>query len=160
MVHKILSLDLGSNTGWCYLEDGKIINSGVATFKKHKDEKPGKKFFEFQNFLIDFNGVDEIYYEIVPRTMSRYAAEVYHGFLAILHVFNYSMDIRCSGIYSGTWKKEFTGKGNAKKHEVCKQAIDIGWLNGKAGTDQKNDEADSIGVAFAIQQKRGITVTF
>lgn len=151
---------MGSTTGWCYIEDAVIKHTGVATFKKHKDEKPGKKFFDFQNWLIEFNGVDEVFYEIVPQVASRAAGETYHGMLAMLHTFNYSLGLRCCGIYANSWKKEFTGNGHSKKIDVCKQAIDLGWKRGEVGTDKLNDEADSIGIAYALLQKRGVKLRF
>lgn len=161
-MYKVLSLDLGTNLGWCLIEGEKIIDSGVTVLRHSTSEPHGVIYTRFMNFLADerFADVDELFYEQVARHVSRHSAEMYYGLLAHLKVHKHAVRARMAGLYPPTWKKTFTGNGHAKKVEVCNQAIDLGWKNGTPNTDEKNDEADAIGIAFAIFDQRGVDLSF
>lgn len=156
--YTVLSLDLGSTIGWAICQGAKIGYSGTKCFSA-KDSHPGHRFLHFQNWLYDFSGVNEIIYEDVPRFESAGAAKVYCGFLAVLQIFCLANRVRLTGIKSNSVKKEFTGKGNAKKIEMCARCHLIGWKNGKEGTELDHDEADAIAALMVVMSRREVQVT-
>ena len=155
--YTILSLDLATSCGWCFISDAEYRYSGVLDLPKHS-ANPGLHFLKFQNWLQDFRGVDEIFYEDVPRFESKAAAQVYCGQRAILHVFRVTHGIRVTSIKSNSVKKEFAGNGNAPKELMCKVAHALGWLHGHPDTDIDHDEADAFATAYVILQRRGVTM--
>jgi hypothetical protein len=64
--HTILSLDLGNNLGWAKVVNGVIVQSGVVSLFR-KDAHPGDRFLRFSNWLRTHKGLNEIFYEDVPR---------------------------------------------------------------------------------------------
>lgn len=60
------------------------------------------------------------------------------------------------------------GKGKGEKMRarpmgkiyVCNKLIEMGWKNGEHDTDKNHDEADAIGVAFALMKKRNQELKF
>lgn len=155
--YTVLSLDLGSTIGWAICQDKIIKHSGTHTFFS-KDSHPGHRFLHFQNWLVDFIGVNEIIYEDVPRFESAAAAKVYCGFLAVLQIFCLANGIRITGIKASSVKKDFTGKGNAKKEVMCERCHALGWQNGKPGTLLDHDEADAIATMIVVMARRGVEV--
>lgn len=155
--HTTLSLDLGSTIGWAICRDAKIMHSGTHSFSA-KDSHPGHRFLHFQNWLHDFAGVNEIIYEDVPRFESAGAAKVYCGFLAVLQIFCLVNGVRITGIKASSVKKEFTGKGNAKKIQMCAQCHALGWQNGLEGTELDHDEADAIATLVVVMARREVQV--
>lgn len=151
--HSILSLDLGTTCGWCLVKDGVARFSGTLALPGPK-EHPGRRFLRFGNWLNDFRGVNEIFYEDVPRFESAKAARVYCGLLSILQVFCLQHGIRMSSIKSNSVKKEFTGNGNAKKPVMCQVAHRLGWRGGHPGSDVDHDEADAIACAWVVLKRR------
>jgi Holliday junction resolvasome RuvABC endonuclease subunit len=158
--HTVLSLDLGSSTGWCLGQNNVIEYSGVKSFYI-KDSHPGLRFKKFYNWLLKFRNVDEIFVEdVVQRFLSMHSARVYCGLLAMLQVFCITHSIRLTGIKPSAVKLAFTGRGGAKKAEMCNAAIKLGWANGKLDTETNNDEADACAIYYAVMKKRGYDVTF
>lgn len=157
----VLSLDLGTNLGWCFSEDGKVVASGVYVLKNNS---LGERWTDFHNWLSDFVGVTEIVYEEVPisgvgkikdkdgkkvpRGMAQ--ARVYFGLMAMLEIFvrTSSPKPHITPYHLGTLKKVFTGHGNATKADMCKKCHQLGWKGGRVGTDNQNDEADAIALQF------------
>ncbi len=162
--HKVLSLDLGSNTGWCYAKDNKIQITGVTTFNE-PGAHPGLRFLRFRNWLVQFAKINEIFYEDTPMYASLVHARVNCGMLAVLHSFSLEFSIPVTCMHSMSIKKAFTGAGKAAKginpkQPICDAAHALGWLGGKKGTTMCNDEADAIAIYFSIMQRRGFQVTF
>lgn len=156
--HTALSLDLGSTIGWAICKDAKIEFSGTHTFSA-KDAHPGHRFLHFRNWLIAFKGVKEVIYEDVPRFESAGAAKVYCGFLAVVQMFCLEHGIRLTGIKASSVKKDFTGKGNAKKEVMCAHCHAMGWKGGKLGTILDHDEADAIATMVVVMARREVQVT-
>lgn len=157
--YTILSLDLGTNLGWCLVQGGQYRFSGTLNLPDSKMD-PGLRFVKFQNWLQDFRGVNEIYYEDVPRFESKWSAMAYCGLLAILMVFRLTHGIRVTCIKSNSVKKEFTGNGNADKQHMCKVAHKLGWPGGHPGTDIDHDEADAVATAWVILKRKGVEMRF
>jgi len=157
--YTILALDLGTNMGWCLGEDSVIVASAVEVFGA-KDAHPGHRFLKFQNWLLQFNGVNEIYYEDVPRYVSKNNARVYCGFLAVLQIYSLATGTRLTCMKANSVKKEFTGNGRAEKADMCEAALKLGWANGEYGGSLNHDEADAIGIFYAIEKRRGNEVRF
>src|SRR3989337_2172755 len=62
----ILALDCATKTGFCLLNAGKIVESGVMDFSKKRGESNGMMFFRFRNWLnslLDY-GVNLAVYEL------------------------------------------------------------------------------------------------
>lgn len=158
--HTVLSLDLGLDVGWCIGRNNQILVSGIKSFRSKKGTHPGKKFADFHNWLLNFSKVDEVFFEIVPKFESMHAALVYAGMRAQLDSFLYHTRIGATGVYPTTVKKIFTGHGKADKVKMCEHAHHLGWMGGKKGTADFNDEADACAVYYTVMNKRGIEVTF
>ncbi len=158
--YTILSLDLGTNLGWCLVKNGVIVQSGVFPLKT-KSEKPGSKLSRFENdFLRRFVGVSEIVYEEVAFVSYEYQHRLYSALWGIVSMFTYRHNIRLIGINASTVKKQFTGDGHAKKVAVCEQAHRMGWKHGEPGTDLDHDEADAIALGVVNLGRRGIVAQF
>ena len=155
--YTVLSLDLGTNCGWCLVKNGVIRFSGVVALPA-SDSHPGHRFTKFQNWLQEFRGVNEIFYEDVPRFESAAAARVYCGLLAFVQVFCLVQGIRLTNIKPNSVKMEFTGKGNADKKRMCEVAHKLGWKGGHKDTDIGHDEADAIACAVVIMNRRNVQV--
>lgn len=155
--YTVLALDLGTNTGWCLVKDGVIKFSGCLSLPA-SESHPGHRFLKFSNWLQQFRGVNEVFYEDVPRFESAKAARVYCGLLCIVQMFCLTQGLRMTNIKSNTVKKDFTGNGNADKRKMCEVAHKIGWKGGHKETDIGHDEADAIACAFVILQRRGVDV--
>lgn len=160
MSHIVLSLDLGSNMGWCLIKDNQILYSGVAHHKPKLETKKGTKFRDFQLWIEEFGNLDEIWYEEVLFVTSRNQMLIWAGYLAILQIYGVTANIPVVGVSPGAWKKAFTGNGAAKKPEICNKAIELGWKNGEYNTEKNNDEADAIGIAFAMMASRDKELEF
>jgi len=157
--YTILSLDLGTTCGWCFIAGGEYRYSGILELPKHSVD-PGHHFLTFRNWLQKFHGVSEIIYEEVPRFESKAAAQVYCGQRAEVHVFRKIHGMRLSNIKSNSVKKAFTGNGNAPKELMCKVAHQLGWQHGHADTDIDHDEADAVATAWVVLQRRGAMLNF
>lgn len=157
--HQILSLDLATSAGWCYIEGTEYLYSGVLSLKDQGGHG-GLRFLKFQNWLHDYRGVNEIFYEKIDRFESGDAAKVYCGLRAILLLFSLQHGIQVHGLTPKTIKKHFTGNGNASKELVCKVAHQLGWKHGELDTDIDHDEADAIALAYAILERREQELVF
>lgn len=153
--HTILSLDLGSTTGWCFVRNGVIVESDVVNLVR-KNTHPGDRFLRFQNFLSQYKGVSEICYENVPGFKSADAARVHCGLLSIVQMFCHVRGIRMTAIKPKTIKKEFAGNGNADKAAMCRTAHRLGWKNGHPDTDIDHDECDAIALAWVKLKRAGV----
>jgi hypothetical protein len=130
----ILSLDLGTTTGWALRSrDGSIV-SGSQSFKPERFESGGMRILRFSRWLtqvavetvgeprpplgtefIEKTLIDVIVFEEVRRHIGTDASHVYGGLLGQLEMMAELRQIPCKGIPVGTIKKHATGKGNANK---------------------------------------------
>ncbi len=134
---KILSLDLGSITGWAMNSDG--IHGGVLNLKGGRYEGGGMRFLRFRQWLDALPVIPEvIVYEEVRRHMGTDAAHIYGGLQGQLTAWAEERKIPYEGIPVGTIKKFITGKGNAGKKEV------IAGVEKKGFAPEDDNHADAL----------------
>lgn len=126
---KILSIDLGTKTGWALSHPDGTITSGVENFKPSRFEGGGMRFLRFKRWLNVVNesagGIECVYFEEVRRHLGVDAAHVYGGFMAHLTAWCEINNIPYTGIPVGTIKKHATNYGNANKDKMIEAAARI-----------------------------------
>jgi hypothetical protein len=130
----ILSLDLGTTTGWALRSrDGSIV-SGSQSFKPQRFEGGGMRNLRFNRWLseiavetveeprppfgaefIEKTLIDVIVFEEVRSHAGTDAAQIYGGLMGQVEVLGETKKIPYEGVPVGTIKKHATGKGNANK---------------------------------------------
>lgn len=156
----LLALDLGTNLGWAYAEDGVIKKSGIKSLMAHGD-LPGRRFIRFYDWLAPFRGVDAVYFEdVMGHGPGLQAARIYGGMLAVLQMFVYGNRVPLSGMAVSTLKKATTGHGRADKDMMCLMMHRAGWQGGVKGTMIDHDEADACALILAIAEKKGYSARF
>ncbi len=127
----ILSLDLGTTTGWALRSRNGSIVSGSQSFKPQRFEGGGMRYLRFVRWLsevavsdeteegqvkrVNDTLLDQIVFEEVRRHAGVDAAHAYGGFMSHLTSFAERHAIPYEGVPVGTIKKHATGKGNANK---------------------------------------------
>lgn len=127
----------------------------------------GHRLRRFYNWLNDFGGVSEVYYEIsgIPagsgaRNRSVASNEVQIQLKGILSMFCACYRIPMTGMHNATLKKSFTGYGRADKEDMCRFAHNLGWPGGVPGTAMDHDAADAIALIVCIEKENGNAVRF
>lgn len=137
----ILTLDLGTKTGWALRSSDRLVTSGTAEFKHDRYQGGGMRFLKFKQWLnqmlLAVDQIDAIYFEEVRRHLGVDAAHAYGGFLAHLTAWCEQHGIAYEGVPVGTIKRHVTGKGNANKAKVI-QAV---RLLGYCPTDDNETDA-------------------
>lgn len=152
---KILGIDPGTRCGWAVLEDGKPIASGVWDLSAKRHEGGGMRFVRLRCYLDEIAGlgIDAVGYEEVRRHMGVDAAHVYGGVVAVLAAWCESAKpkpLPYRGIPVGTVKKLATGKGNAKKDQMCAAVVS------RFGFEPKDDNhADALFIALQLGKELG-----
>lgn len=146
----ILSLDLGTTTGWA-IRHGYGIDSGSIAFKPTRFEGGGMRYLRFQrwldNTLKNVGRIDEIYFEEVRRHLGVDAAHAYGGFLSHLTAWCEVHEIPYQGVPVGTIKKFLTGRGNASKAEMIREVRMSGYY------PKDDNEADALALLrFAVHK--------
>jgi Holliday junction resolvasome RuvABC endonuclease subunit len=122
----ILTLDLGTKTGWALRSSDTLITSGTVAFRHDRYQGGGMRFLRFKHWLdgmlATVTRIDAIYFEEVRRHLGVDAAHAYGGFLAHLSAWCEQHEIAYEGVPVGTIKRHVTGKGNAGKAKVI-QAV-------------------------------------
>lgn len=136
---RTLAIDLGTRTGWA-TQDDDDIQSGYEDFKVARGSGGGMRFVQFRKWLNTLVKPDQVVYEMVMRHVGTDAAHVYGGFLAIMTAWCEEHGIPYYGIGVTYIKKQWTGKGNAKKEDMIAETQRRGY----AITD--NNEADAIAI--------------
>ena len=140
---RVLSLDLGTTTGWAISGSSGFITSGSVDFRPGRFQGGGMRYLRFRRWLdelltsssIKFG---EVYFEEVRRHLGVDAAHAYGGFMATLTAWCEKNYIPYQGVPVGTIKKFATGKGNAGKQQVIDAMKECGH-------DPKDDnEADAL----------------
>ena len=118
----ILSLDLGTRTGWALLGRDGSITSGSESFKPQRFEGGGMRYLRFKRWLTEIersaDGLDAVYFEEVRCHAGVDAAHAYGGFMAHLTAWCEHHQIPYRGVPVGTIKKHATGRGNAGKADM------------------------------------------
>ena len=150
---KILTLDLGTKTGWALKDQNNQISSGTQSFKPQRFEGGGMRYLRFKKWLEELNqlsgGINQIYFEEVRRHIGVDAAHAYGGFLAHLSAWCEDNQIPYLGIPVGTIKKSLTGKGNANKQAMINSVKDLGF------NPIDDNEADALALLDLIIKQGG-----
>lgn len=146
----ILALDLGTKTGWAFIDHGHI-ESGVQDFSAKRGESAGMRYLHFRRWLFAIAGVppaprvDLIVYEM-PHLRGGAAATVLAGLQTRVEEFCAEMDIEHAPVHSATLKKFTTGSGRGDKLAMQQASIERGWWgfkgNGMVATD--DNEVDAV----------------
>ena len=150
----ILSLDLGTTTGWAIHSKQDVITSGTISFKNDRWQGGGMRFLKFNRFLNELNEnagpISMVFFEEVRRHMGVDAAHAYGGFMAHLTAWCEQQNIAYEGVPVGTIKRHATGKGNANKILMIESAKARGHL------PADDNEADALALVYwAIDQRIG-----
>lgn len=120
---KILSLDLGSKTGWaCQFTDGRR-ESGVQDFSLKRGESPGMRYIRFNAWLVELIGLGRpelIVYEM-PHHRGGAATEILNGLATRVQEHCARFKIDHHAVHSATLKKWATGSGRASKEDMIKE---------------------------------------
>ena len=127
----ILTLDLGTKTGWALKTSDGLITSGTAQFKNDRWQGGGMRYLKFKHWLeemlITVDGIDAIYYEEVRRHLGVDAAHAYGGFMGHLTAWCEHHQVAYEGVPVGTIKRHATGKGNANKAAMILAVKNLGY---------------------------------
>jgi Holliday junction resolvasome RuvABC endonuclease subunit len=122
MNNTILTLDLGTTTGWALRPQNGQTAHGFVSFKSQRFEGGGMRYLRFKHWLAEIKTmtgeINAVYFEEVRRHVGVDAAHVYGGLMATLTTWCEHHRIPYQGVPVGTIKKHATGKGNAGKAEV------------------------------------------
>ena len=150
----ILSMDLGSKTGWALRQTDGQITSGVVEFRPGRFEGGGMAFLRFKGWLdevLTYAGpLEAVHFEEIRSHAGTTAAHVYGGFLACLTSWCEKRSIPYQGVPVGTIKRHATGKGNAGKAAV------IAAMRAKGHAPGDDNEADALAILhWALDQEVG-----
>ncbi|MEW8420106.1 MAG: hypothetical protein AB2669_08455 [Candidatus Thiodiazotropha endolucinida] len=144
----LLSLDLGSTTGWATRSQYGVITSGTIMFKNDRFQGGGMRYLKFTRWLDELlstvGSLETVYFEEVRRHLGVDAAHAYGGFLASLTAWCEEHAIPYEGVPVGTIKRHVTGKGNASKATV----IEAVRQRGHQPTD--DNEADALALLYWV----------
>ena len=150
----ILSLDLGTQTGWALQQPDGAVTSGSETFKPGRFEGGGMRFLRFKRWLTELkqttDGLDAVYFEEVRRHAGVDAAHLYGGFLAQLTAWCEHHAIPYQGVPVGTIKKHATGKGNASKADM------VGAMRARGFQPVDDNEADALALLLWALAQEGV----
>ena len=151
----ILTLDLGTRTGWALVDRDGNITSGTVEFKQDRWQGGGMRFLRFRAWLDEVNrlasGFDQLIYEQVRRHAGTDASHLYGGWLAILEVWCEQNLVAYQGVPVGTIKRHATGRGNASKPDMIAAARARGF------SPADDNEADAIAILhWALETKGGV----
>lgn len=139
----VLTIDLGSTTGWMLKQVGGAQAHGVWKLKGGRFEGGGMRYLRFRNELESIHAqvpLDLVFFEEVRRHNGTDAAHVYGGLLATLTAFCEEHSVAYEGVPVAVIKKFVTGKGNADKKAVIAAVRAYGYV-----VDDDN-EADAIAI--------------
>jgi Holliday junction resolvasome RuvABC endonuclease subunit len=151
-MNTILSLDLGTATGWAVTTQDGSITSGTESFKPHRFEGGGMRYLRFKRWLTEVNSMarlDAVYFEEVRHHAGVDAAHAYGGFMAHLTAWCEHHRIPYQGVPVGTIKKHVTGKGNSDK------AAMMVAVQAKGYTPTDDNEADAIALLLWAIERSG-----
>jgi Holliday junction resolvasome RuvABC endonuclease subunit len=142
----ILSIDLGTSTGWALYDGLGGFTSGTVSFKPKRFEGGGMRYLRFSRWLNEVIAIsgkpDSIYFEEVRRHLGVDAAHAYGGFLSTLTCWCENNHIPYEGIPVGTIKKFISGKGNANKQQVIDEIKKRGHM------PNDDNEADALALLY------------
>lgn len=155
---RILGLDLGTNTGWCVMEqdaEGIHLHKTNVYRLHHMMELHGSvgRWIGFLLLLNEHGGdCDHIAFENVPSTVhsAPHAARVYGGLLATLELFAKEHHKPLVPITIQSAKKAMTGTAKASKKMMLEAARN---RYGRITQVIDDNQADAMGVTLAALQQ-------
>ena len=154
MIETILTLDLGTTTGWACKTEDTTITHGWVSLKTGRFEGGGMRYLRFKQWLSQLKGqvgeIGVVYFEEVRRHQGVDAAHVYGGLMATLTAWCEHHKIPYQGVPVGTIKLHATGKGNAGKAQM----IEAMQLKGHPVTD--DNEADALAILHWALEKHNV----
>ena len=154
-MHKILALDLGTNTGWALFQQENSntrhqVFSGTINFKNDRFQGGGMRFLRFKNWLneVGQHDITSVYFEEVRRHLGVDAAHAYGGFLATLTAWCEEWKFPYQGVPVSHIKRHVTGKGNASKQDVINAVRAMGYH------PKDDNEADALALLELIRKEK------
>lgn len=151
----VIGFDLGTKCGYAVreVESGKILESGTFNMTPKKADFYGKRFSVFRSYIRSLvmqyhDRLAGVAHEEVNFFKAAWAAQVYGGFLAVLTMTLFDLDLFSSGVGT-TELKKFAGKGNFKKEDMLAAAKLKGWNVGSAD----DNEIDAMWVSEYLRVK-------
>lgn len=148
----ILSLDLGTHTGWAVRRRSGAISYGTDEFPDHK-AAPGQRWVDFRYWLAQKMNDEQIhlliYENVVFTHSSSQASNVYGGFLALAQMGARTRNIPFRAVAVPTVKKHWTGSGRAKKPDMIAEARRRGF---RPDTDNAADALAILHWAIAREE--------
>ncbi|WP_199286092.1 crossover junction endodeoxyribonuclease RuvC [Paracoccus suum] len=149
----LLSLDLGTTTGWALHGADGMITSGTVSFRQGRFDGGGMRYLRFTNWLTELDRlsgpISAIWFEEVRRHAGTDAAHVYGGLMATLTAWAELRGVPYDGVPVGTIKRHATGKGNANKDAMLAAARARGF------SPADDNEADAIAILLWALETRG-----
>ncbi len=149
---KILALDTATKTGWCLLENGRIVESGVQDFTKKRGESNGMMFLRFRKWLtdmvLDYDPELVIYEQAHHRGGA--STEIGVNLTGRVQEICAGHKINFTTIHTATLKKFATGSGRGEKQAIMDRA-EL-YLNRKPIDD---NEADAVMMALYADNEYG-----
>ena len=144
----ILTLDLGTLTGWALKDNHGNIVSGTMDFKPGRFEGGGMRYLRFKRWLSEIRksvgDIDVVYFEEVRRHLGVDAAHTYGGFMSQLMAWCEDLMTPYHGVPVGTIKKSACGKGNANKSAMIEAA------KARGHNPADDNEADAICLLYYV----------
>jgi Holliday junction resolvasome RuvABC endonuclease subunit len=148
----ILSLDLGTKTGYAIHQRGGQMTAGSESFAPKLMDGVAARAFKFKRFLPAVTQGIEIqvcYYERVLHHSAVQAAHVYGLLEGLLQMWADTNNVRLVAVSPKTIKKFWTGTGNANKILMMSECEKRGFRVGK-----DDDMSDAIALLhYAIEQE-------
>jgi Holliday junction resolvasome RuvABC endonuclease subunit len=136
-----LALDLGTTTGFAWTAANGCVVSGTWDLRPKKFEGGGWRFIKFQQYLDALHAlqpIEMVWFEAVRRHIGTDAGHVYGGLMGKLQEWCDRQGVPYQGVPVQTIKKEWTGKGNAKKDAMIAECLSRGF------EPHDDNEADAI----------------
>jgi len=153
-VHRaILTLDLGTTTGWALRASDSLITSGTVSFRPSRYDGGGMRYLRFRSWLdniaANVGGLVAVYFEEVRAHAGTDAAHLYGGFLATLTAWCEQRSVPYQGVPVGTIKRHVTGKGNADKTAV------MAAIRARGYAPADDNEADALALLLWALETNG-----
>jgi Holliday junction resolvasome RuvABC endonuclease subunit len=149
----VLTLDLGTTTGWALRTGDGMIASGTVSFRPSRYDGGGMRYLRLRAWLdqvaIDAGAIATIHFEEVRRHVGTDAAHLYGGFLATLTAWCEQRGIAYQGAPVATIKRFIAGKGNADKAAV------LAAVRARGFSPADDNEADAIAILLWATATRG-----
>jgi Holliday junction resolvasome RuvABC endonuclease subunit len=147
----ILGLDLATRSGWCFVDSGRVISSGVQDFSKRRGESNGIMFLRFRKWL--FSIIELSYPGLIAYERAHFrgaGTEILVGLQTHTMSIAAELGIETVPVHTAELKKFSTGSGRAGKDQMVAAAAKI---LGRPPLD--DNEADAVLIALWAEREFG-----